>query len=170
MCLGSSGHCHRHCHPPRVLPQPTGPCCAWCAAGLMPPELNRTERSAKRPDRGLVASGAEAGVDFASPCWSRSVQVDWSRARDSAHSPTVLPRAGGRIVCRPGLGGERRPSAGGGRWPGGEGQVLGAGVGEDSLHSLVACSPSARPSRWQLHCLPRCHMSQASESAQNATA
>lgn len=27
----------------------------------MPPELNRTERSAKRPDRGLVASGPDAG-------------------------------------------------------------------------------------------------------------
>lgn len=48
--------------------------------------------------------------------------------------------------------------------------MLGASVGEEMLDSLVASSPSARPSHWQFHCMPRCHMSQPSESNQNVTA
>lgn len=48
--------------------------------------------------------------------------------------------------------------------------MLGASVGGETLDGLVASSPSARPSHWQLRCMPRCHMSQPPESNQNVAA
>lgn len=47
--------------------------------------------------------------------------------------------------------------------------MLGTSAGFGMLDRLVASSPWAHPSHWQLHCLPRCHMSQASELNQSVT-
>lgn len=44
--------------------------------------------------------------------------------------------------------------------------MLGTGAGFGMLDRLVAW---AHPSHWPLHCLPRCHMSQASELNQSVT-
>lgn len=42
--------------------------------------------------------------------------------------------------------------------------MLGTSLGEGTLDGLVACSPWAHPGHWQFHFMPRCHMSQPSES------
>lgn len=48
--------------------------------------------------------------------------------------------------------------------------MLGTSLGDGLLDRLVASLPWICPSRWRFHCMPRCHMSQPSESNQNVTA
>lgn len=152
----------------RLLSQPAGAVPSLLCSGAWH-HLNETELSGH--DHGLAAPGAEAGGRrrillpvWVLECLSRLVPSPGlcplarlpAKSRRESH-PQPRARRGAQAFCW-------------GQMAGRGGQVLGAGAGDGTSDSPVASSPWAHPSRWQLSCPPRCHMSQPSGSDQSVTA